>query len=97
MEAAEKNAKALKGNKVIERKFFLPPPPAKKNPCNHCDKISHDEKNCKFREADCHLCGRREHISTVCQSKKKSSSRRAQSPASYHQKKRHRQMNRVAT
>ena len=41
----------------------------KKKSCYRCGR-SHDEKDCKFREATCHVCGKKGHIAPVCRSKK---------------------------
>ena len=74
MEAADRNAKSLKGTlsavfkvhtqKEAARGASTPrhqAPNNLSNPCHHCG---------HFREATCHHCQKKGHIATVCRSKK---------------------------
>ena len=63
MEAADKNAKSLKGPDVAVNRVTL-----KQKACYRCGRTSHDQSECKFREAECHNCGKRGHIAPVCRS-----------------------------
>ena len=66
MEAAEKNAKSLKGTENAVNRVA-----PQRKPCYRCGRSSHDQKDCKFRDAECHNCGKRGHIAPVCRSPKK--------------------------
>ena len=65
MEAAEKNAKSLKGTENSIKSV------AAVKACHRCGKTSHDQKDCWFKYAECHNCGKRGHIAPVCRSLKK--------------------------
>ena len=66
MEAAEKNAKSLKGTENAVNQVA-----PQRKPCYHCGRSSHDQKDGKFRDTECHNCGKRGHIAPVCRSPKK--------------------------
>ena len=38
-------------------------------PCYHCGRPNHDAKDCRFWEAECHNCGKLDHIAPVRKSK----------------------------
>ena len=61
MEAAEKNAKSLKETETSVNRIT-----PSRRPCYRCGQNSHDQKDCKFRDAECHNCGKRGHIAPVC-------------------------------
>ena len=71
MEAAEKNAKSLKGTETAVNRVA-----PQRKPCYRCGRSSHDQKDCKFRDAECHNCGKRGHIVPVCRSPKKRQNQR---------------------
>lgn len=71
MEAADKNAKSLKGPDAAVNRVT-----PKQKACYRCGRTSHDQSECKFREAECHNCGKRGHIAPVCRSPKKRPTRR---------------------
>ncbi len=70
MEAAEKNAKSLKGIDGAVHKISTGTDQGVTT-CYRCGKTSHDQKDCRFREAECHNCGKQGHIASVCRSAKK--------------------------
>ncbi len=41
-------------------------------PCYRCGGTNHDQKDCRFRDAECHLCKKKGHIAKVCRSKPRS-------------------------
>ena len=68
-EAAERNAKAFRDkesavNAVREKESGVP------KACFRCGKTAHQPKDCWFRNVDCHQCGKRGHIESVCPAKK---------------------------
>ena len=65
MEAAEKNAKSLKGTENSIKSV------TSVKACYRCERTSHNQKDCRFKDAECHNCGKRGHIATVCRSPKK--------------------------
>ena len=72
MEAAERDAKALKEPTAVIQQVSNP---SKQSQCFHCGGKHHEAKNCRFREAVCHSCGKRGHIVRVCPAKKVASKR----------------------
>ena len=79
MEAAERNAKSLKGiDSAVQKVSIATDRPLV--PCYRCGKTSHDQKDCRFREAECHSCVKRGHRATVCRSAKKASAKKPQLP-----------------
>ena len=75
MEAADRNAKSLKGSKAVVAKVS-DDPSAKRptNPCYHCGKTNHKSRDCRFRDAKCRHCGKTGHIVAVCRAKKNAKS-----------------------
>ncbi len=80
-EAAEKNAKSLKGIDGAVHKVSTGTDQGV-TPCYRCGKTSHDQKDCRFREAECHNCGKQGHIASnsVCRSGQKTRPGRQQPP-----------------
>ena len=82
MEAADRNAKSLKGSTLaIHKVRSLPTAPKHKSPnqkptehsrtpCYRCGRSNHDQKDCRFRDATCHHCKKKGHIAPACRSKK---------------------------
>ena len=75
MEAAETNAKALKGTEVAIKQLAPSPhktatkaPCQQCKPCFWCGRTNHAAQNCRFADATCHNCGKKGHIVSVCQS-----------------------------
>ena len=50
--------------------------------CYSCGSKSHRRKDCKFRQAFCHLCNKQGHISTVCNSMKTTNAVMSSPPSS---------------
>lgn len=76
MEAAEKNAKSLKGTvpAVHNVNTGVKRPPVQST-CHRCGRTNHEAKDCRFRDAVCHFCNKKGHIAPVCRSKKQSKSK----------------------
>ena len=73
MEAAEKNAKSLKGGEVTLQKLSyenVKQQPADATPCYRCGGRNHQPQECRFREVQCRNCGRRGHIARACRRRK---------------------------
>ena len=79
MEAAHKNAQALKGPELpVRRLEKLPRERGEverkargqggKKPCYRCGQRGHLPHECGFKEATCHKCKKRGHIAKVCRS-----------------------------
>ena len=71
MEAAEANAKRLKGD--AESVHIMRPHVAQASaaqlpakPCYRCGGTSHFASTCRFKEAICHKCKKRRHIARAC-------------------------------
>ena len=77
IEAAEKNARELKGCVKPVSLEGLNYTEAERKLCKHCGR-HHSDNTCKFRDAVCHTCGKMGHISPVC----RSSSKKALTPTS---------------
>ena len=73
MEAAEKYSRGLKNSVSLVQHFSSGTKqamvPKKTRTCYHCGQKPHDQKDCRFHEEDCHLCGKRGHIASVCKSR----------------------------
>ena len=50
--------------------------------CYRCNRPGHNTNLCKFKDAECHACGKRGHIAPACRSKQKSSKRSSSKPSS---------------
>ena len=82
MEAADRNAKSLKGPApTIHKVQPLPTAQKHKSPnqtttehsrtlCYHCGRSNHNQKDCRFRDATFHNCNKKGHIAPVCCSNK---------------------------
>ena len=76
MEAADREAKTLKGtDAVVQRLQRLKSADRPLPPCYSCGRKGHGWKNCRFRDATCYRCGKVGHIAPVCRSDKKQSRR----------------------
>ena len=64
MEAAEKSARSLKTTEPVMNKVSM-------KVCYRCGKTNYDQKECCFKDIDCHNCGKRGHIEAVCRLPKK--------------------------
>ena len=73
MEAAEKNAKSLKQAEPVVNKLST-------KPCYRCGKVNFDQRDCRFKDAECHNCGKRGHIAAVCRSAKKPTNPKTRPP-----------------
>ena len=70
MEAADRNAKSLKGSEAVVAKVTKDPGGRRSTTaCRHCGKNNHEARDCRFRDAKCHQCGKTGHIAPVCWSK----------------------------
>ena len=78
MEAAEKNAKALRNTDTAVNHVATP---KSTKSCYRCGRKSHRQEDCRFWDANCHNCGKRGHIATVCRSPKKARPQRPKRPA----------------
>ena len=67
IEAADKNSRELKGSDVTLQDSLKFAGASKLRPCHRCGR-RHDAKTCKFRDAECHKCGKTGHIAPVCRS-----------------------------
>ena len=61
MEAADRNAKSLKGTEPSIHQFVSQTPD--RAPCTRCGRKNHKPQDCRFREAVCDICGKKGHIS----------------------------------
>ena len=88
MEAADRNAKALKGpNSAIHKVWVSASAPRHKaanskptetprSHCYCCGKSNHDQKDCRFRDATCHYCKKKGHIAPACRAKRNNAGNR---------------------
>lgn len=70
MEAAELNAKSLRGPTTDTEVHQLKSEATDRKPCYRCGKKNHLASKCRFLEATCHACNKKGHIASVCRSKK---------------------------
>ena len=69
MEAAEKNAKALKSDSALGiQKLQSNARGRHSGPCYRCGRGEHNPAECRFKNARCHRCGKIGHIAPVCRS-----------------------------
>ena len=72
LEAADKNAKALKGTESAVKKLFSAQKRGEstispqRDLCYRCGRTNHDARNCCFADASCHNCGKKGHIAPAC-------------------------------
>ena len=78
MEAADRNAKPLKGSEPgIHRIHTCRTTPnltttrslpshAMTTPWHHCGRSNHNQKDCRFRESVCYFCKKKGHIAPLC-------------------------------
>ena len=69
MEAAETNAKSLKGTEQVVHKFAASRP-STTTPCYRCGRPNHEPSACRFRDSTCHFCKKKGHIAPACRAKK---------------------------
>ena len=70
-EAAEKNTRSVKSQDATIKQIHGGQRPVKSHtqqPCSRCWKTNHAAKDCKFKDATCHACGKRGHIAPACRS-----------------------------
>ena len=79
METADKDADDMQGvaapadkpAEVNQAKSTVKPQIKEgRSPCYHCGG-RHLARDCKFKDSDCHACGKKGHIARACRSKKK--------------------------
>ena len=74
MEVAERDAKELRQvethpvEPVHKVNGGTAKPPADRKPCFRCGG-QHDHTQCRFRDVECHTCGKRGHLKRVCRSR----------------------------
>ena len=84
MEAAERNAKSLKGTEAVHK--FVAGRSATSTPCYRCGRPNHEPSTCRFRDSTCHFCKKKGHIAPACRAKKSSNrSQRGAGPSKYRQ------------
>ena len=69
-EAADKNAKELKGSVAATALMNIAKSKSKQT-CYRCGHSGHGSKECCFRDGKCHKCGKLEHINSACHSSNK--------------------------
>ncbi len=70
METAERNAKALKGSEAAVNQVSRKRPSAEySGKCYRCGRGQHDPQDFRFRDSECHYCGRKGHIALACRKK----------------------------
>ena len=83
MESVRKDTTQLQSQQGAEVHFVQKStprgPPPKLNPCYRCGG-RHKSSVCKFKEENCHFCGKKGHISRVCRSRQRQRQRQ-QHPA----------------
>ena len=57
MEATDRNAKSLKMSETSVQKVS-----GSSTPCYRCGRSNHDPKECRFRDAKCHFCKKRDTL-----------------------------------
>ena len=67
MEAADRSATAFK--ELESTASSVKKVISQVKPCYRCGRSGHNEKDCKFRDAECHYCHKKGHIASVCRSK----------------------------
>ncbi len=68
MEAAEINTQQWKGAEAMVQ--VVTRAKDAEQPCYRCGRSNYPPAECHFRDATCHFCGRKGHISRVCRSRK---------------------------
>ena len=68
MEAAAQKSKALKGSHRSNAVLAVDTPVPGRI-CDRCGRGNHNNRDCKFKGATCHNCGKVGHIAPVCRSK----------------------------
>ena len=93
MEAADKNTKSFKPSDPAIQSFSSQSPRTKeRRPGYRCGRSAHDPAECKFKDAECHHCGKRRHIAPACRSKNQPTRRTQPKPT---RNKKRRNTNRV--
>ena len=68
MEAADRNAKSLKGPEAAVQKLVVRKP-VSSAPCYRCGRTNHAAKDCRFKDAECHQCKKKGHIAAACRAR----------------------------
>ena len=71
MEAAESNAKALKGTEPAILQLGPQTTAPTRMQCTRCGRKNHTPQDCYFKDAKCNVCGKTGHISTVSRSRQR--------------------------
>lgn len=75
MEAAERNVKSLKGKVAAVNTVTKSTTTTK---CYRCGRACHNQKDCKFRDAECHYCRKRGHIASASRTRKRTNPKHKQ-------------------
>ena len=78
MEAAAVKAKEFK--ETPPAVMQIQAPASRRRSYYRCGRNNHDPKDCKFRKATCHNCGKVGHIAPACRSPKKVQQKNQRSP-----------------
>ena len=66
MEAADSNTISLKTRELpINKVLHRASPGTERKTCYHCRKTGHFPNQCRFKNAHCHVCGKKGHIAPV--------------------------------
>ena len=73
IEAANTDAKAFKSAESTLKKLHSQAKRKETQPSFRCNQSGRSATACKFKEAECHTCGKKGHIVPACRSKNKGS------------------------
>ena len=72
-ESAKRNIQTLQGSTHHSTEVHKLQQTLSSSPCYRCGQTSHQQNQCRFKEATCHFCGKTGHIKSVCRSRISSS------------------------